>query len=68
MNENKMVVVEKNTSHPIGDKVWETELITIIEWLAAHGYKAKKAVTMTNGKRICFFHKPGCKTEYTVYI
>ncbi len=63
----KMVLVQKFGTGWNGFKQWNSDAVEIIEWLANHGYKAYRTGTTAAGKRVCYFKKPGCKTEYAIH-
>ena len=66
MKNGKMVMVQKFGTGWSGFKQYSSDSIVIIEWLAAHGYKAYRTGTTMDGKRVVNFRKTNCKTEYAI--
>ena len=64
---NEKALIEKQGTGWNGWKRWYGDAVEMLEWLSAHGYKATRAGKAMNGKRVCYFNKPGCKTTYAIY-
>lgn len=64
----KQVIMERRSENWSPWKQWVSDPIVAIEWLAKHGYKAYRVKTTKTGKRVGYFRKQDCKTEYVIYF